>query len=253
MQGKLTKRFSHGLDMSANFVWSSQLDDMSGVNNPFNRPNQMGLSSMSVPWQSTISWTYKVPPAPFLKSGSGFMTSATSYVLRDWTFGAILHYASGAPILAPAAQSSLASYNFMSTYMTRVPGVPLYLKDLNCNCIDPNSQLVLNPAAWQNPAPGQWGQSALYFNDYRQARQPSETANFGRQFRIKEKVTMAVRLELYNVFNRVYLAAPISTNPLASTTHNATTGLLTGGFGYINATGIVQPPRTGQLVARLTF
>jgi hypothetical protein len=253
LQGKLTKRLSHGLDMSANFVWSSQLDDMSGVNNPFNRPNQMGLSSMSVPLQTTIAWTYRVPAAPFLKKGSGFASGTMRAALMDWTFGAILHYASGAPIAAPVAQNNLSSDIFMSTYFTRVPGVPLFLKNLNCHCIDPNSDLVLNTAAWQEPAAGQWGQSAIYFNDYRQARQPSETANLGRVFRIREKIQLAVRVEVVNIFNRVYLAAPSSTNPLATTTHNSTTGVLTGGFGYINATGIVQPPRTGQLVGRITF
>ena len=39
--------------------------------------------------------------------------------------------------------------------MVRVPGVPLYLTDINCRCIDPNNinQRILNPAAWQDVAP----------------------------------------------------------------------------------------------------
>jgi hypothetical protein len=38
--------------------------------------------------------------------------------------------------------------------MYRRPGQPLYLKDLNCGRINPYTDLVLNPAAWANPANG---------------------------------------------------------------------------------------------------
>jgi len=43
----------------------------------------------------------------------------------------------------------------------RVPGVPLDNVDINCHCYDVTKQVVLNPAAWTNPAPGQFGGTAL--------------------------------------------------------------------------------------------
>ena len=63
----------------------------------------------------------------------------------------MLSYGSGLPILAPTSGNNLSTLLFRSTYFNRVPGVPLYVTDLNCRCIDPNKQLTLNPAAWSNP------------------------------------------------------------------------------------------------------
>ena len=68
-----------------------------------------------------------------------------------------------------------------------MPGEPLFLKDLNCHCIDPNKDFVLNPKAWADVPQGQWGFSAPYYNDYRYARVPSEQLSLGRIFRVKER------------------------------------------------------------------
>ena len=53
------------------------------------------------------------------------------------------------------------------TNANRVPGEPLFLKDPNCGCFDPNKEFMLNPAAWTDPGPGQWGTAAAYYSDYR--------------------------------------------------------------------------------------
>src|SRR5206468_11932310 len=57
----------------------------------------------------------------------------------------------------------------------------------NCHCFDPNTTLVLNPAAWTDAAPGQFGTAAAYYNDYRWQRQPAESLSFGRTFREKRR------------------------------------------------------------------
>jgi hypothetical protein len=156
----------------------------------------------------------------------------------------------------------------------RVPGQPLYLKSLNCNCIDPTGQFVLNPAAWANPAAGTWGTSAPYYSDFRYARRPAESLSLGRTFRIKEKQSLEIRAEFFNVFNRVYLNNPVVTNPQANRGCTITTPIAgmpnsvtipagtntcpagyssPSGFGSINYTGLQTQPRNGQLVARFTF
>jgi hypothetical protein len=88
--------------------------------------------------------------------------------------------------------------------MVRVPGVPLYLTDINCRCIDPNNinQRILNPAAWQDVGVGQISPGSGYYNDYRGPHQVSENMNFGRTFQLREKMTLNVRAEFFNVFNR---------------------------------------------------
>jgi hypothetical protein len=78
--------------------------------------------------------------------------------------------------------------------------------------------------------------------------------NFGRTFRIRERVSLNVRAEFFNVFNRVTLGTPNSSNPTATTSVNNATGAING-FGYYNvgSTSSLGGQRNGQLVARILF
>jgi hypothetical protein len=153
--------------------------------------------------------------------------------------------------------------------MNRVAGQPLFLVDPNSK-FDPTSQLVLNPAAWTEPAPGTFGASAAYFNDYRWQRQPLESMAFGRVFSVgKERgYQISVRAEFQNIFNRVFYSIPTGsggTFVTAITGHanslSGTSGLLSSGFGFVNwvnggtynSLGAGPAPRSGQIVARFTF
>ena len=165
----------------------------------------------------------------------------------------MLRYQSGMPILVPAAQNNLGVYLFRNTNANRVPGQPLFLKDLNGGQVDPNKDFVLNPAAWTDPAPGQWGTSAAFYGDYRQQRRPVEQVGVGRTFTIKEGVSIQLRAEFFNAFNRTQMANPDSTNALATQQRNTTTGVPTAGFGRINSANLGNNPREGHLLIRLQF
>ena len=153
----------------------------------------------------------------------------------------------------PVANNNLGALLFRGTNVNRVAGEPLFLKDLNCRCFDPNKEFVLNPKAWADPAPGAWGTAASYYSDYRTARRPDEQLSFGRIFRIREKAAFSVRAELFNVFNRTYLNVPDSGNALATQNVNAATGQVISGFGRVNTASTFLPPRSGQIVARIQF
>ena len=66
-------------------------------------------------------------------------------------------------------------------------------------------------------------------------------------------MSFQIRAEFFNPFNRTYLNDPTVANPLATPTHNSSTGLLSGGFGYINPGSLNSQPRNGQIVARFQF
>lgn len=254
LQIKATKRVSHGLDVLASFVWQKELDNNEGYfNNPFDRSLQKTFSSFSQPKAMVVAYTYRLPavgPSRWVQ-----------LLVKDWTLSGNLKYASGTPIPVPIAQNNLNSLLFITnaspvgagaTTANRVPGQPLFLKDLNCHCIDPNKDFVLNPAAWSQPAPGQFGASAPFYNDYRYARTPSEQMGLGRIFTIREGVTLRIRAEFFNVFNRTYLNQPVSTNAQQTPTRNQQ-GLANGGFGFVSPGGVLFPQRNGQLVARFQF
>jgi hypothetical protein len=204
------------------------------------------LSANSRPLISVIAFNYTVP-------GWG-KNRALSYAVRDWTLGGFLQYSSGLPIAPPLANSSptLSALVFQSTVQNRVPGVPLFTKDLNCHCFDPNQTFALNPAAWTNPAPGTFG-TATYYGDYRQQRRPLENLAIGRKFQIREKMSLNVRVEFTNIFNRTFVNNPTSTNPQTPPVRNPTTGQTTSGFGFIDTTSVFSQPRQGQLVAQFHF
>lgn len=246
LQTKVTRRYSHGLTLTGAFTWQKELvlgAEGGPINDVFNRPNQKTISASSQPFVFVTGFSYQVQPWGFNK----WMKAA----IRDWTIGGSLRYASGMPIQVPAANNALSSLLFRSTFANRVPGQPLFTHDVNCHCFDPNTTFVLNPKAWTDPAAGQWGTSAAYYNDYRYARTPDESLAIGRMFRIRESIKLQLRAEFFNPFNRTYLNNPDSTN--AAATQNVTAGQVVSGFGRISTGSTSLPPRSGQVVARFQW
>jgi hypothetical protein len=267
LQVKLTKRLSHGLDLTTSFTWQKELvmgaervgvtggGNAGVVNDVFNRAVNKYISQYSRPFVSLTSVNYTVP-----KLGGN---KALSLATRDWRFGAILTYSSGMPIQVPAAPTSVTNdYFFQGTFSNRIAGQPLWLRtdkngqtspmDINDrSTYDPYSDFVLNPKAWVNPPPGQYSYSPGFYNDYRSMRHPSERLSIGRIFRIKEGVTLDIRADFDNAFNRMVLPNPTSTNATATQTRNAA-GMTTAGFGAIS-TATAAGSRSGIIVARFRF
>jgi hypothetical protein len=117
---------------------------------------------------------------------------------------------------------------------------------------------VLNPKAWTDPGPGQFGTSAAYYDDYRYQRHPTENMSLARNFRIKEKYNLQIRAEFVNIFNRAQINDPAFGNADQAPAPGAGGSFANGqgsGFGYIATppTAMSRPPRQGTLVARFTF
>jgi hypothetical protein len=256
LQAKVTKRYSRGLDLTAAFTWQKELVRGAGgnpglggpfVNNVFNREAQKSLASTSTPLIFVTGFSYTTPRLQ--------TNRVVEHIVGNWTIGGLLRYASGALIHTPFSNNNIFPLHFQSTLQNRVPGVPLFLKDPNGGDIDPRTDLVLNPAAWVDAPPGQFSNSSGYFNDFRWQRQVSENMSLGRRFAIKERMSLELRAEFFNIFNRLYLPTPVPFNPTATVTRNSA-GELTGGFGFVNHNGNTvdgSRPRTGQLVARFQF
>ena len=258
LQTKVTKRFSHGLELTGAFAYQKELNlgSMGGVgwmseyeNDVYNRGINKWISSQSQPVEFSTGFSYATPPVT--------QNKAVRAIARDWTVGGLLRYASGLPIPAPQAQTGLNSLLLRNvgagtgTFDIRVPRQPLFLKDPNCHCIDPNKDLVLNPAAWTEPGPGQFGGQA-YYSDYRYQRRPTESLSLGRAFRFRESMSLEIRMEAFNVFNRTEMNNPNGTNALLTPTRDQN-GNVVSGFGRINPGSLFSPPREGQLLARFRF
>jgi hypothetical protein len=261
LQMKLTKRYSHGLDLSAAFTWQKTMAlgngatvfgggnngaQGGGINDMFNRDNQKSLAGDYRPLAIVIAFTYHTPKVTTNK--------VVREVLGNWTLAGILTYRSGSLIGVPASVSSnMNAYTFMGTRQNRNNSVNPFNFDPGCHCIDPNRDTqILNPATWQDVPQGQWGFSAPTYADYRWVRTANEQMSLGRIFPIKERLRFEVRAEFFNAFNRITLPQPTSGNPAQTRTFDST-GRQTGGYGFINVINGLNGARTGQLVARIQF
>jgi hypothetical protein len=218
------------------------------------------------------------------------------YAVADWNFATSLQYASGLPIQVPAtaaSTSNLLTAFLRSTRAERIPGVPLFLQDINCHCFDPGQAIVLNPAAWRDPGTtyqdanknptiyavdpttlkantpisynGSFSPAAAYYDDYRFRRRPAETFSLGRTFRIKETITFSVRAEFTNALNRSQVPSPFVGVGLGQGNYNTSVGtpatcpsgikVNNSGFGAIATCGANATigERSGLLVGRFQF
>ncbi len=255
-QAKATKRYSYGLDFSVSYAFSKNLDSWEGSGNIFDRSSFKSLASAGQPHILTTSVNYRIPATGFIARNK-----IAKAFLADWTIGSVLQYASGQLLQAPGSNNSIGTYlPGQGTRQFRVPGVPLYLKNPNCGCIDPTQETILNPAAWTDQAPGVWGTAANYYSDFRGQRRPSESVSLGKTFAFRERARLSFRAEFFNMFNRMEsFPNPSTANPQTPPTRS--NGVLTGGFGFINYTQITSnsqnnnypSPRTGQIVLRVEF
>ncbi|MBV8732177.1 MAG: hypothetical protein JO336_20405, partial [Acidobacteriia bacterium] len=299
LQAKFTKRLSHGLTAQVAYTFQKELTNGVNSNTSYLTPNaplindifntalNKQLSGFDIPQEAIIAFSYITPKWGANSSG----LKALSWLTRDWTISGLLRYQSGVLLRTPSSNNNLltelgvgssnnpALWGGGTTFQNRVNGQPLFLVNPNSH-FDPTTQLVLNPAAWKDVPVGQFGASSPYYSDFRWQRQPAESLSFGRVFRINERMSLQLRAEFYNIFNRLFYALPADSGPnglagLAAvnpqtppahgntyqTSNPATTqmGLLSAGFGYVSWVngGAGSPgagqPRTGQIVARFSF
>ena len=123
LQMKGTKRLSHGLQINGTFTWSRAFVGI--------HPNLFVTSYKSLqPTDQPLLFNTNI----LYTTQKWFNNRALSAATRDWAIGAFLQYGSGLPLTPPAATNT----NYIgASEQYRVPGQPLYLKDLNCGCINP--------------------------------------------------------------------------------------------------------------------
>jgi hypothetical protein len=275
LQTKITKRFSHGLSMQGSYTYSK--NDVLGtsastqyftpgtplINDVYNTMQNKQLAQNTTPSLLVISGMYVTPRVG--------QNKLVKNALGGWQIATLLRYQNGALIATPPSTNNLlteldrgpsnnpALWGGGYTFWNPVQGQSCLSANPNQKGFDPTTTLALNPAAWTDAAPGQFGTGAPFYNNCRWQRQPAENMSFGRNFRIKERANLQFRIEFQNVFNRLFYSAPAvgsftAANPTTAAAHNNPDGGLSGGYGFVNyINGAGDSPRSGQAVIRLTF
>jgi hypothetical protein len=279
LQITLTKRYSNGLQVNANYTFAKNLQQLSAFD-VFNRANGKDIVNGNPPQVLRVSFTYELPrPAeriPVLGN------RAVSYAIGGWAISGALFYQTAGYLGRPAHGAA----NPVSRWLGRGPGGAQLKKnpdgsymspwavnwtdldgkvhpeplDINCHCFDPEKTIVLNPNAWEAVPDGIWAPQTQILPFFRGARRPSEAMNLARNFRFgpEQRFTLQVRVEFQNVFNRRFLPNPQGpglnfTNPTYNITSDGryTSGF--GTFGNLRTNGQFGTPRFGQFIARFTF
>jgi hypothetical protein len=272
LQTSVTKRYSHGFLLNANYTFSKNLDQLTTID-PFNRQLGKNISNNDLPHAFRLTTQYEVP-AHIHSSLPVLSNKIVSYALSGWSTGWTLSYQSAPLVGLPTSNSTVPISNFLgygpgpaqlisgmspwSVDWTDYSGThhtdPL---DINCHCFDPTKTQVLNPLAFTNVLNGQFAANQSSIRSFRGFRVPQESANFGRNFRIKERVNLNLRVEFANVFNRMVLPAPSVAGNFSSApvrfTSGPNKGLYSSGYGTINPTAGTTGMRSGTFVARIQF
>jgi phage FluMu protein gp41 len=276
LQINVTQRFWHGLSMNANYTYSKNLDHLTSPD-VFNWGLGKGYSANDQPHQFRYSAQYQLPE---LRNSTHAMlrNPVVAWAFSGWGIGLLLQYQSADRLNRPNSAGTFPISNYLgrgpggnngaaqirtnpdgspmnpwSVNWTDYDGVkhtdPL---DVNCHCFDPTKTQVLNPAAWTNIPDGQWANDFSAIRSFRGLRYPNEAANISRNFRIREGISLNIRVEFQNAFNRTRLPQVTSAANFAAapTTLN---GLFNGGFGTIVPLTGAPGARSGLFIGRLTF
>jgi hypothetical protein len=124
-----------------------------------------------------------------------------------------------------------------------VAGAPIHL---NYNNYYKNLP-VFNTAAFTDPGRFAVGDAARNQGDLRNPFSSNENLALAKKFSFGEKVTAELRMEYFNVLNRMQVCGPTDENVSDSRT------LTNGNFGYVVGPCQGNNPRQGQAYFRVNF
>jgi len=227
MQFSVERRLSHGLYLLGNWTWSHGLDNIGGdggANGPVpqditNRHADWSTSNSDIRHRVNVAASYQLPSP----TGSNVM----SYLARNWEVSEILVMQTGLPYTVTVAGSPSNTGN--GSRANPVAGVsPI-----------PAQQSItawFNPAAFTTPPAYTWG--TVGRNSLNGPSLLNVDTSLSRKFKIRERMTLAFRWDLFNIANHPQFSTP-----------NATAGV--GGAGTITATQ--RANRQMQFALRLAF
>ena len=237
---KFDKRMASGLTVQASYKVSKLLTDSdsttSAAGDMYNLRLLKSIASFDQTHQVKLAWVYELPfgrGRAFLRNGG-----VVAAVVGGWRVSAIQTYASGLP-------SNLAStVTFPIGDFANRPTISTYDNwrgPVGGDKFDPFKDSWLQPQSFFPTQPiSAFGNATRFNPKFRSAPTMSESPSVSRIFSMKERARLELRVEAFNVLNRVFFA------PLGGAT---TLGNANWGLWRAQANGW----RTMQLVGKMTW
>ena len=272
---KLTKRYANGFSLAATYTFSKAIDTGSeatftGVDT--NAPagtkggaaaSLRGLSSYHAAHRAVVSYSYLLP---IFRTQKGFAGS----VLGGWNVTGVSTFQSGNPFSITIGYDINA--DGLSGDRPRIADLSLLGKSIDngrqlagsTNPNDTASQAQL-PGTGFIPAnagtingadrlylPGSANEATIGRNTFFTQGLIYTDMTASKSFRVAESVKLTLRMEFYNVFNRVTFDVPSARTILSATPLGRITGERNIA-GYVNSGRGSTSARTGQIALKLQF
>ena len=255
LQTALNRRFDNGLMFGVFYVWSKALtinnDDFTA-----GRPNaseaeirraDYSYANYDRPHNFVVNMIYQTP-----RVASG----ALGVLANNWQISGIYRWTSGRPYTVSFSIPGIGAANLTGSDNNQNARVVLTCNPGSGWSGDPYR--LINTSCFAPPQPGSDGsESARFF-----VRDPpinNLDLSLSKRFAVRGGVNLEVRLDAFNALNHTQFTGVNRSVSFASLTNATITNLpydasgnlvRPNGFGTING---VAPPRTIQLVTRLTF
>ena len=218
----------HGVSGQANYMWSHSLDFMTGIppylpQDSTNLKAEYGNSDMDTRHQFTAYLTYDVP-------GS---SHGPSWLSHGWQFNGIFNFHSGQPFTVMSTNNSSGNGEF-SDRADLVPGMNPF-QGVSHQVVDGAVQWF-NTDAFEDPPDGQYGTTRR--GQYTNPGYSEVDFSAFKNTHISERVTLQLRAEMFNLFNRINLA-PVGYPQIADSAGEGNSGQIFSTFGaYFAEQGI---------------
>jgi len=254
LQAGINRRFDNGFMFSAFYVYSKALT-INATDFSAGRPNasdaeikraDYSYADYDRPQNFVLNFVYQTP-----KVASG----ALGVIANDWQLSGVYRWTSGRPYTVGYSIPGIGNSNLTGTpdfgariVLTCDPG--------HGSSSDPYKQI--DTACFAPPQPGSDGTESARFFVWAPPIVNLDMS-VSKVFPVGKRVKMEVRLDMFNALNHTQFTGVNATANFASLTNPTITNLpynangdlvRNNGFGSING---VAPPRTLQLVTRLTF
>ena len=250
LQLSATRRFRSGFTGGLQYQYSRNKGTTQGSNeaatsqNTFDYETEFGTNPQDIPHTFNGSLVYLIPGDGFWRGG--------------WRVGGILNARSGVPINVIISRNDNATVNGVTVANIPggnsrgtqrpdvVPGVDPYLKD---------GVRWLNPAAFTTPQPGTFGN--LPRNALRGPEFVQLDLMFSKDFQFAERQSFQLRVEMFNLTNRLNYENPAASLPGSGVAGVPFTDAQAGTFGYmlgpLNRTVGLGTARQTQVSLRYLF
>jgi hypothetical protein len=255
LQTSLNRRFDNGLMFSVFYVWSKALgiNDADGFSiRPNATEDELRRADYSYviydrPHTFVVNFVYQTPRVA---------KGALGLLANDWQLSGVYRWMSGTPYAIDFFIPGIGAANLTGSDVYQNARVVVTCDPGKGWSDDPYKQI--NTSCFAPPQPGSDGtESARYFVHGPPVN--NLDLSLSKAFTVKDRVRLEVRLDAFNALNHTQFSGVNGTVVFASVNnpavlnlpHDANGNLVrNNGFGTING---VRPPRTLQLVTRLTF